>query len=115
MEAISRYRLLKWVVRFREVEDNGYTVEEYCLKKGLSEKEYNYRHKQIYGSLAKSAKESVGAINYGFSEVTFSSEKSSSTGLSIHFSGGIKMVLERDFDDVEFTRAVKLLAELKSC
>lgn len=107
MKKISTELLLKWDLRIKEVESNSYSVREYCLKNGFTERQYYYWYSRIRGSnnQAESAPE-------GFSELTFQGEENALSGLSIYFGDKIKLVPGKGFSETEFMRVVRLLREL---
>jgi hypothetical protein len=113
MRKITPELLLTWDLRIREVETNGYSVREYCLKNGLTERQYYYWYSKVKGN--GNLPERQEAVPEDFSEIAFSPEGADSVGLSICFGNGIKIVPEKDFNESEFIRVAKILRGLCKC
>ncbi len=105
--------LLKWDLRIKEVKSNGYLVEEYCRKIGITARQYYYWHKKIKDINTSSKSQAVSET--GFSELAFKTENEESIGLSVTFDCGIKVIPEKGFDEVEFIRIAKILRSLQQC
>jgi len=99
MKKISIELLLKWDLRIKEVESNSYSVREYCLKKGFTERQYYYWYSKIRGS-----NNQAEVAPKGLSELTFQAEEDALPGLSIYFGDNIKLVPEKGFCETEFMR-----------
>lgn len=110
MKKISSEELLRWDLRIKEVESNGYSVREYCLKNGFTERQYYYWYKKV-----RTGNDQADSIPEGFSELTFQGEENTLPGLSIYFGDKIKLVPDSGFSQKEFIRVVKLLSALCQC
>jgi transposase-like protein len=108
MKKIDTDALLKWDLRVKEVESNGYSVSEYCRSNGISERQYYYwanRIKESFSNNNKSVSKSES-----FSEVVFREESNTSSALSIYFNDSLRLVPDKCFCETEFLRVVKLLS-----
>ena len=93
--------LMQWTEHIKEVEANGYIIRHYCSEHGLKEKRYYKWRKRI-----REEKETIS----DFTKLTFPTEEEKVfAGFKIDIGNGISIIPEREFNEYEFLRAVKIL------
>ena len=95
--------LMQWTEHIKEVEANGYIIRHYCSERGLKEKRYYKWRKRL-----REAEEQLG-----FTKLSFASEEDKVlAGFKISFGNGISIIPEKDFNEYEFIRAVRVLQRI---
>lgn len=100
--------LLLWQARLKEMEGASQTVCEYCRKNSLTIHQYYYWRRKLNNSGCYAARDKEEHLT----EVIFAPDKKESSGLRISFGNGIEIILEKEFSEYEFLKAVSLLRRL---